>query len=208
ALIETAEELYESAPFGYLSTLPDGTIIRVNQTFLTWIGMDRKDLVGHKCFQDFLSIGAKIFYDTHFTPLLRMQGFVYEIAFDLNCADGRPLPVHAKNVQKLEANGRPMVHRKTHINATHPRKYERELLLARQKAEDATKELKRLNETLEERIAQEVAERLKAEEALRQAQKMEAIGQLTGGIAHDFNNLLTIIVGNIELLQRRLPEGS
>ena len=69
-------------------------------------------------------------------------------------------------------------------------------------------ELKRLNETLEERVAQEVAERLKAEEALRQAQKMEAIGQLTGGIAHDFNNLLTIIVGNIELLQRRLPEGA
>jgi PAS domain S-box-containing protein len=208
SLIETAEELYESAPCGYVSTLPDGTIIRANQTFLTWIGIDRQDLVGHKCFQDLLSIGGKIFYDTHFAPLLRMQGFVNEIAFDLTCADGRQLPVLANTVQKLDATGRPVVHRITLFNATDRRKYERELLLARQKAEQATEELKSLNETLEERVAQEVAERMRAEEALRQAQKMEAVGQLTGGIAHDFNNLLTIILGNIELLQRRLPEGN
>ncbi|WP_262297849.1 ATP-binding protein [Microvirga sesbaniae] len=207
ALTETAEELYESAPCGYLSTLPDGTIIRANQTFLTWIGMERQDLVGHRGFQDLLGIGGRIFYDTHFAPLLRMQGFVNEIAFDLTCADGRKLPVLANTVQKLDAAGRPMVHRITLFNATDRRKYERELLLARQKAEQATEELRRLNETLEERVAQEVAERMKAEEALRQAQKMEAVGQLTGGIAHDFNNLLTIIVGNIELLQRRLPDG-
>jgi PAS domain S-box-containing protein len=207
SLIETAEELYESAPCGYLSTLPDGTIIRANQTFLTWVGMDRQALVGHKGFQDLLSIGGRIFYDTHLTPLLRMQGFVNEIAVDLSGADGRPLPVLANMVQKRDANGRPLVHRITLFNATDRRKYERELLLARQKAEQATEELKRLNETLEERVTQEVAERMKAEEALRQAQKMEAIGQLTGGIAHDFNNLLTIIVGNAELLQRRLPEG-
>jgi PAS domain S-box-containing protein len=208
SLIETAEELYESAPCGYLSTLPDGTIIRANQTFLTWIGMDRRALVGHRCFQDLLSIGAKIFYDTHFAPLLQMQGFVNEIAFDLTCADGRLLPVLANTVQKRDAAGRPLLHRITVFNATDRRQYERELLLARQKAEQATEELRRLNETLEERVAQEVADRMKAEEALRQAQKMEAVGQLTGGIAHDFNNLLTIIVGNIELLQRRLPEGN
>ena len=51
----------------------------------------------------------------------------------------------------------------------------------------------------------DVTERKQAEEALRQAQKIEAIGQLTGGIAHDFNNLLAVVMGNLELLQKRLP---
>jgi signal transduction histidine kinase len=67
---------------------------------------------------------------------------------------------------------------------------------------DRTKELEAANIKLQA----EMAERAKAEEALRQSQRLEAVGHLTGGIAHDFNNLLTVILGNLDSVSRRLPE--
>jgi PAS domain S-box-containing protein len=134
-LEETAEDLYEHAPCGYFSTLPGGLVVKVNQTFLSWTGYGREDLVGRKRFQELLTAGGRIFHETHYAPLLRMQGAVREIAVDIVCADGRRLPALINSTLTRDAAGEPVGVRTTVFNATDRKEYERELLRERQRAE-------------------------------------------------------------------------
>lgn len=145
---ETAQELYEHAPCGYLSTLPDGTIVNVNETLLSWLGYRRDELVGHRRFVDLLSAGGRIYHETHYAPLLMMQGTVREIAFDIVCADGRRLPVLLNAVLVRTAEGLQVI-RVSVFDATDRREYERELLRARQQAERAEARARSLAETLQ-----------------------------------------------------------
>ncbi|HVF75562.1 MAG TPA: SpoIIE family protein phosphatase [Acidimicrobiales bacterium] len=134
-LEDSAEDLYENAPCGYLSTRPGGLIVKVNRTFLDWTGFERDDLVDKVRFQDLLTPGGRIFHETHYAPLLRMQGTVREIAVEIVSAEGQRLPVLVNSVMKTDDDGNPLLVRTTVFNAADRKAYEQELLWARQKAE-------------------------------------------------------------------------
>jgi PAS domain S-box-containing protein len=134
-LDEDLAGIYEEAPAGYLSTLPDGTIVKVNGTFLRWTGFERAALVQQRRLQELFSTPGRIYYETHLGPLLAMQGTVSEIALDIVRADGRLLPVMLNAAQRKSGAGEPLLLRFTVFNATDRRRYENELLQARRDAE-------------------------------------------------------------------------
>ncbi|MEV1286613.1 SpoIIE family protein phosphatase [Micromonospora sp. NPDC049679] len=138
---DSAEELYEHAPCGYLSTRPDGTIVKINRTLLDWLGYDRDEIVGRRTFQSLLSVGGRIYYETHYSPLLTMQGAVREIAVELIRHDGSRLPALVNSVLRVDASGAPVTIRTTVFDATSRRAYERELLAARRTAERSEERL-------------------------------------------------------------------
>jgi serine/threonine-protein kinase RsbW len=129
-------DLYENAPMGYLSALPDGRIVKVNQTFGAWTGRSPEELLGVR-FQDLLTIGGRVFHETHVLPLLRMQGAVREIALDVVRVDGSVLPCLMNAVEVRDDEGAPLLLRATLFEATARRRYERELLSAQRAAEES-----------------------------------------------------------------------
>lgn len=150
ALLEdSAEDLYENAPCGYLSTSLDGRIAKVNATLLRWLGRQRDELVGRAYFSDLLTVGGRLYHETHFAPLLRMQGEIRGIALEMKTADGRRLPVLVTSQVKTGSQGQPLLIRTTVFDARERRDYETELLRARREAEQERERLQRLNATLQ-----------------------------------------------------------
>ena len=150
ALLEdSVEDLYENAPCGYLSTLLDGTIAKINATLLGWLGLDRGQVVGVRRFPDLLTVGGRLYHETHLSPLLRMQGEVNGVALELVRADGGRLPVLVTSTVKTGEDGQPLLIRTTVVDARDRRAYEQELLRARQEADLERDRLSRLAVTLQ-----------------------------------------------------------
>jgi PAS domain S-box-containing protein len=136
---ESAEDLFENAPCGYVSTLPDGTIIKLNSTLLKWTGYSKEELIRTKKVQTLFTTGGKIFFETHHAPLLRMQGFTNELNYSIFRKDRTSFPALVNSVLLKDKEGKPMLIRFTIFNITDRKKYEAELLHARKKAEEATR---------------------------------------------------------------------
>jgi sigma-B regulation protein RsbU (phosphoserine phosphatase) len=133
---EDLADLYENAPCGYLSLSPDGRIVKVNRTLADWLGMASEALMGQP-FHAVLSFGGRIAYETHMAPMLRLQGFVNELALDLLHADGSKIPMIANAAEKRGPDDEHVFTRLTMFLAVDRRTYERGLVAAKVEAEAA-----------------------------------------------------------------------
>jgi phosphoserine phosphatase RsbU/P len=147
-LDDSVEDLYENAPCGLILAWPDRRIAKVNATLSAWLGYDKIALVG-KPFTDLLTAGGRIHYETHFGPLLQMEGQLSGITVDLVAADGARLPVFVTANVKTDPDGHPVLLRITAQDARDRRSYERELLEARRRAERERTRVQELATTLQ-----------------------------------------------------------
>jgi sigma-B regulation protein RsbU (phosphoserine phosphatase) len=172
--------LHEEAPCGLVLTDGDGLFLRANAIFLEWFGYELPELVERRRFQDLLSVGGRIFYQTHIGPLLDMQGSVAEVKFDIKHRDGHTLPILTNIADR--PNGQGKLRQIAVFMAKDRAKYEHELVLARQRAEDLRDQLDRARELAEDRALF--------------AEQMVAI------VSHDLRNPLMAISLGVEAVQR------
>lgn len=156
-LAPDVEDLYDHAPCGYVTTLPDGLIVDVNETFLAWTGHRREDLVGVRRFADLLPRGARAFHVTHHLPALAHTGEMREVASEIVRADGGRMAVMLSSTLRHDADGTTDLIRTTVTDATARRRYERELLASRDREQAARRQAEERGELLARRAREQVA---------------------------------------------------
>ena len=152
--MEDLDDLYQHAPCGYLSLRIDGRIFKVNATLGTWLGFPSSQLVGRR-FQDLLGMAGRMYYETHFAPLVALRGHFDEVALDLVSASGDRVPMLVNAVAKAAPDGEHLYTRMTLFNATERRRYERDLRDSGRTSETARRELHTLHAQAEASLLDE-----------------------------------------------------
>ncbi|AUC79997.1 hypothetical protein CW736_11745 [Nonlabens sp. MB-3u-79] len=127
---------YNHFPCGYFSTDSNGIINKINTTLLGWLGYAKEDIIGKVTWQSLLSVGGKMYFETHYSPLLQMQGFVQEISFEMVKKDKTRLPILINTKQIRDENGKVQINYSTVFDVSQRKSYEKELLIAKRTAED------------------------------------------------------------------------
>ena len=188
------QNLFDAAACGLLVTAADGLILRANRTFCEWVGREPAELIGLATMQSLLSMGGRIFHQTHMAPLVQIQGSVREVKLEIVHKDGRRIPMIWNAVRRV--NDGTVTHDLAAFIAEDRHRYERELMLARQKSEAAL--LKELEAQRDLRAAQVELDRLRllAEDRALFAEQMMAV------VSHDLRNPLSVIKMSSSLILR------
>ena len=141
--VDTAVALLDEAPCGYITTLLDGTICESNRTFETITGRARGAIIDRLRLQDILSVADRIYYETHYLPLLLASGTAREIAINVVRDDGSKLPVLLNSVLVRDDAGEPQAVRTVVFPAVQRRLYEQELLRAQRRDQGIAVQLQR-----------------------------------------------------------------
>ncbi|SEN22233.1 PAS domain S-box-containing protein [Duganella sp. CF517] len=181
-------DLWEDAPCGLLIAASNGTLLRANATVSRWLGYELAELIGHKRLPDLMPMGARVFLQTHWTPLLQMQGSVSEVQLDLLHKDGRRIPMMLSAIRR-ERNGVPQDEIAL-LMAADRKLYERELLAARAKAEAATNDLELAQARLRE-----------ANDAMAAADRRK--DEFLATLAHELRNPLAPMANVIATMELR-----
>jgi len=135
ATLIDAEALYQDAPCGYLSFLPDGTIIKINRTLLKWLSYAEEQVIGKMKFSQLLSTGGKLYYQMFYHPLILLNGTVNEISFDICRIDGSRFPALINSIARKDDKGQILAVNVVVNDITDRKKYETELLRGKELAE-------------------------------------------------------------------------
>jgi phosphoserine phosphatase RsbU/P len=134
--------VYDDAPCGLATTSANGTFLRVNRTWSSWLGHTSDSLVGKRRFQELLTMGGRIFHQTHWAPLLQMQGSVSEVKLELLHRDGTTIPMVLNAQRRVHEQG--AVIEIAAFVARDRDAYERELVRSRQRLQALVEESNRL----------------------------------------------------------------
>ena len=184
--------LYDDAPCGLMLTDVDGLIRRVNATLCRWVGRERGELEGLLKVQDLLTMGGRIFHQTHWAPLLQIQGSVAEVKLEIAHPDGRRIPMVLNALRRR--HGEDDFHEIAFFISEDRHQYERELLLARRRAEELLAKEQATQRALA--IAQGERDRQQATAADRGL----FAEQMIGIVSHDLRNPLSVIHMSAHLL--------
>jgi len=169
------QELYNNLPCGCITVTPDEKLIDINETFLKITGYERDEVINKMKLTDFLTMGSKIYLETHVRPMLHLYGQAEEIRVELLHKKKRKIPALLNSVQRGDPQGTNMYVQHAILDISQRSLYEKELLSAKKDAEELSQKLSKANKEL---------------------------NQFATSVAHDIQSPLNNVIGLVAMLKK------